>query len=150
MNQIAEASELALQTCPRTSWTSRTTVDYDGQRLSFETMKGQLLDEATRARARVFVMITNWALTGIWPQFRNAPVYFVNEILRNSAAKKSFAPDPDFPTTPPPWEPKYAARFLDRTALLWYSLDSERWAADLASEDFELQERHFAQMHPLE
>jgi hypothetical protein len=150
MNEIAAAAELALKTCPKTSWTAQTTVDYDGQRLSFGTMKGQLIDEASRARAKLFVMLTHWALTGAWPQFRNAPVYFLNEVLRSSAAKKSFAPDPDFPTTPPPWEPKHAARFLDRTALLWYSLGCDRWAAELATEDFELQERHFAQMHPLE
>jgi hypothetical protein len=137
MNQIAEASELALRTCPRTTWTARTTVDYDGQRLPLETLRAQLLDEASRAQAKVFVMLTNWALTGTWPQFRNAPVYFLNEILRTSASKKSFAPDPDFPTAPPPWGPKCAASFLDRTALLWYSLDCDRWAADLAAEDFE-------------
>jgi hypothetical protein len=150
MNQIAAASELALTTCPKTSWTARTTVDYDGQRLAFETMKSQLLDEASRARAKLFVMLTQWALTGTWPQFRNAPVYFLNEILRWSAAKKSFAPEQDFPVTPPPWEPKHAATFLDHTALTWCMIQSDRWATDLASEDFELQESHFAQMHPLE
>jgi hypothetical protein len=150
MNQIAAASELALKTCPKTSWTARTVVDYDGQRLALETMQSQLLDEASRARAKLFVMLTQWALTGTWPQFRNAPVYFLNEVLRCSAGKKSFAPDPDFPATSPPWAPKYAAHFLDQTALLWYSLERARWAADLAGEDFELQERHFAQMHPFD
>ena len=150
MNQIAEASELALKTCPQTSWKAQTTVDYTDQRLSFETMKSQLLDESSRAQAKLFVMVTQWALTGTWPQFRNAPVFFLNEILRWSAAKKSFAPEQDFPATPPPWEPKHVARFLDRTALAWYAIECGHWATDLASEDFELQESHFAQMHPLE
>jgi hypothetical protein len=150
MNQIAAASEIGLKTCPKTSWTAQPTVDYTGQRLAFETIKSQLLDEASRARAKLFVMLTNWALTGAWPQFRNSPVYFLNEILRWSAAKKSFAPDPDFPTTPPPWEPKHAAHFLDRTVLDWYMLECDRWSADLAREEFELQESHFPQMHPLE
>lgn len=150
MNQIAEAAELALKTCPKTSWTARTILDHDGQRLSLETMRVQLLEQASRARAKLFVTLTQWALTGTWPQFRNAPVYFLNEILRWSAEKKSFAPEQDFPVTPPPWEPKHVAAFLDRTALTWYMIQSGRWATDLASEDFEFQENHFAQMHPLE
>jgi len=150
MNQTAAAAELALKTCPKTTWTARTSVDYEGQRLSFDTMKAQLLEEASRARAKVFVMLTQWALTGTWPQFRSAPVYFLNEILRWSAGKKAFAPEQDFPATPPPLESKYVAVFLDRTALAWYTIQSGRWATDLASEDFEFQENLLAQMHPLE
>ena len=150
MNQIAKAAELALSTCPRSSWTAQPTCDYTGQRLAFDTMKRQLLDDALRAKPKLFVMIIHWALTGTWPKFRNAPVYFLNELLRWSAAKKSFVPETDFPDAPPPWEPKYAARFLDCTAFAWYSVQSENWARKITSAAFDAQEFAFQQMHPLE
>ena len=150
MNQIAKAAEVALETCPKTSWTAQPVFDYDGQRLAFETMKRQVLDDAYRVRARVFVMLVQWALTGTWPKFRNAPVFFVRRILMWSAAKKHFALESDFPNCSPPWDAKYVAHFLDHTALRWYSLESDSWARELASEEFDSQEANFAMMHPLE
>jgi len=65
-------------------------------------------------------MIIQWALTGTWPKFRNAPVYFLNEIFKWAASKQSLPFEQDFPDTPPPWESKYAAQLFDRTALSWY------------------------------
>ena len=150
MNQVAKAAELALSTCPNTSWTSQPVCDYSGQRLAFDTMKRQLLDDAYGARARVFVMLVQWALTGTWPKFRNAPVFFLRQILTWSAAKKHFVLETDFPDTPPPWNSKYVAHFFDRTALGWYSLESDSWARDLASEEFDFQEANFQMMNPLE
>lgn len=150
MNQIASAEELALSTCPNTSWTSRPVYDFSEQRLSFETMKAQLLDDAGRARARVFVMLVQWALTGTWPKFRNAPVFFLRQILSWSAAKKHFALEPDFPNSSPPWDSKFASHFLDLTALNWYSLGCESWARDLASAEFDFQQRSFQMMNPIE
>jgi len=150
MNQVAKAAELALSTCPKTSWSSQPIYDHRDQRLAFETMKRQLLDDASRARARVFTMLVHWALAGTWPKFRNAPVFFLQQILAWSAAKKHFALETDFPDTPPPWEPKYIAHFLDRTALGWYSLQSDAWARDIASEAFGGQEANFQMMNPLE
>ena len=148
MNQVARAAELALKTCPRSSWRPQVIYDHGNQRLALETMKRQLLDEAFRAQAKLFVMITQWALAGTWPKFRNAPVYFLNEILTSVASRKSFRPEEDFPETSPPWDSKYAAHFLDRTALSWYSVQSDVWARDLASSAFDLQESEFADMHP--
>lgn len=113
-------------------------------------MKRQLLDDARRARARVFVMLVQWALTGAWPKFRNAPVFFLRQILIWSAAKKNFALEPDFPNSPPPWNSKYASQFLDKTALGWYSLESDSWARELASEEFDSQETNFQMMNPLD
>lgn len=150
MNQIAKAAELASITCPKTSWSSQPVYDHHGQRLALETMKRQLLDDASRARARVFTMLVQWALTGKWPTFRNAPVFFLQQILVWSADKKHFVPETDFPDTPPPWEPKYVAQFLDRTALGWYSLQADTWARDIASEAFANQEATFRMMNPLE
>jgi hypothetical protein len=150
MNQIAKAAELALSTCATTSWTSQPIYDHGDQRLAFETMKSQLLDDASRSRAPVYTMLVHWALTGTWPKFRNAPVFFVRQILAWSAAKKHFAVEPDFPDTPPPWKPKYVAHFLDRTALGWYSLQRDAWAHDIAVEAFARQEASFQMMHPLE
>lgn len=150
MNQVAKAAELALNTCPKTSWTSQPVYDHNDQRLAFDTMKRQLLDDAYRARARVFVMIVHWALTGTWPKFRNAPVFFLQQILVWSAAKKHFVAETDFPDTPPPWEAKYAAHFFDRTALGWYLLQSDAWARDVASDAFDSQEANFQMMNPLE
>ena len=150
MNQIAKAAELALSTCPKTSWTSQPVYDYGDQRLAFDTMKRQVLDDASRARARVYTMVVHWALTGTWPKFRNAPVYFLRQILDWSAAKKHFALETDFPDSPPPWDPKYVAHFLHRTALCWYSLECDAWARGTASEAFGAQESSFQMMHPLE
>jgi hypothetical protein len=150
MNQIASAATIALRTCPKTSWTAQPVYDHSEQRLAFDTMKRQLLDDASRARARVYTMIVHWALTGTWPKFRNAPVYFVREILEWSAAKTHFVPESDFPDTPPPWDAKYAAHFLHRTALGWYTLQCDAWARDIASDAFETQEASFQMMHPLE
>jgi hypothetical protein len=113
-------------------------------------MKRQLLDDASRARARVHTMIVYWALTGRWPKFRNAPVFFLQQILAWSAEKKHFVLERDFPDVPPPWEPKQVACFLDRTAFGWYSIKADAWARDVASEEFDSQETHFRMMNPLE
>lgn len=113
-------------------------------------MKGQLLDDAHRARARVFVMLVQWTLTGTWPKFRNAPVFFLRQILAWSAAKKHFVPESDFPDAPPPWDPKYGAHFLNRAALGWYSLQCDCWAREVATLAFDAQESEFQMMHPLE
>jgi hypothetical protein len=150
MNQIAAAAEYALATCPKTSWQAEPICDYSGQRISFAGMKGQLIEQANKARARLFVMLIHWGHTGTWPNFRNEPVYFLREILQNAAARKDFAAEDDFPESPPPWPSKYVARFFDRTALVWYLIECDTWARDLASEHFDLQESQFKQMHPLE
>jgi hypothetical protein len=146
MNQIAKAAELALSTCPKTAWSAHPIYDRSDQRLAFETMKSQLLDDASRARARVYTMLVHWALTGTWPKFRNAPVFFLRQILIWSAAKTHFGPETDFPDTPPPWDPKHVAHFLNRTALGWYSLQSDAWARDAASDAFGAQESTFQMM----
>jgi len=145
MNQIAQAAELALKTCPKTSWIAEPIYDYVGQRLAFGTMKSQLLEEASRARAKLFVMVIQWALTGTRPKFRNAPVYFLNEILIHATSKKSFAPEEDFPNAPP-WEAKYAAYFFDRTVLSWYLIHSDNWAREIAIETFNFQESNLPRM----
>lgn len=147
MNQIAQAAEFALKNCPKTSWIAEPYCDYTGQRLSFGSMKSHLLDEASRARAKLFVMVIQWTLTGTWPKFRNAPVYFLNEILIHAASKKSFPLEEDFPNTPPPWEAKYAAHFFERTVLSWYLIQSDIWAREIASETFNIQESN---LPPLE
>jgi hypothetical protein len=95
-------------------------------------------------------MLVQWALLGTWPKFRNASVFFLRQILSWSATKKYFALETDFPDTSPPWNPKYAAHFLDRTALGWYSLESDSWSSGLATEEFNSQEANFRMMHPLE
>lgn len=150
MNQIASAAERALATCPTTSWIPQPVYDHGDQRLAFDTMKRQLLDDAAAARARVFVMLVHWASTGTWPKFRNAPVFFLRQVLYWGAGKKGYASDADFPTASPPWEPKHVAHFLDRSALDWYSIQSDAWARDLASEFFDAQENLFDHLHPFE
>ena len=150
MNQVAKAAELALATCPKTAWISEPCYDHGDQRLSFETMKRQLLDDASRARAQLHTMIVHWALTGTWPKFRNAPVFFLQQILVWSAAKTHFPLEKDFPDAPPPWQPKHVAYFLDRTAFGWYSIQADTWARDVASDAFDTQEAHFRMMNPLE
>jgi hypothetical protein len=115
MNQIATAAKLALATCPKTKWVPGITYDYDYQLLSFETMRGQLIDEFHRAEAKLLVMIVEWGRTAQWSKFRDAPVYFLNEILKYTAAKESWPAEKDFPDGPPPWDSKHAAAFLDRT-----------------------------------
>jgi hypothetical protein len=140
MNQIAKAAELALLTCPKTTWMWEPFADSSGRRMDSETMKSDILEEASRARAGVYTMLVQWALTGTWPKFRNASVYFTRKILTRSAAKGRFALEKDFPDAPPPWESKYVATFLDRTALGWYSLHLNDWAAEVASDAFDSQE----------
>src|SRR5258708_40279429 len=136
MNQIAQAAEFALSTCTKSSWKADPIRDYGDQRLAFDTMKAQLLDQAVRAQAKLFVMLIQWALTGTWPKFRNAPVYFLNGILRWVASQKSFPPEEEFPETPPPWEAKHAAHFFEGTALCWFSVEADVWAPELAAQEF--------------
>jgi hypothetical protein len=108
--------------------------------MDFDLMKCELIDAASSARAGVYTMLVQWALTGTWPKFRNESVFFVREILAWSAAKGLFALEKDFPEKPPPWESKYVATFLDRTALGWYSLRLNDWAINVASDAFDSQE----------
>lgn len=149
MNQIASAAELALTIFSKpSSWTPEPVYDHDDQRFLFETIKGQFLDEALRAEAAVIVMVTQWALTGKSSKQSGRAAYFLNEILTWAAAKKDFVPEKDFPTNAPPWAVKYVVRFLDRTVLLWYRIERDIWAREWASDAFDTQERHFADMHP--
>jgi hypothetical protein len=113
-------------------------------------MMSQLVDQSQRARARVFVMLVEWARTGKWPQFRNDPVYFVRQILNWWVAKENFRPFDDFPTEPPPWQSKYTAMFLDHTALSWYLIERDKWARAVSEEAFDSQESMFRSQHPLE
>lgn len=151
LNQIAKAAGNAFDTCPKTSWSPQPCYDYTGQRLAFETMRSQLLDDLSRAQAKLHVMVIQWGLLGNWPKFRNQPVYFLNEILAwTSSSLERHPPDDDFPQAGPPWEAKHVARFFDRTVIYWGHVQCDIWARELVSEWFDLQESNFAQDHPLE
>jgi len=65
-------------------------------------MTRQLPDQAYEARAKLFVMLVQWCLARKWPKFRNAPVSFLDLILEDGAARRSFRPEVDFPVTPLP------------------------------------------------
>jgi hypothetical protein len=84
------------------------------------------------------------------PKFRNAPVYFLNLILQYGADRRAFAPEEDFPITPPPWEAKYAAIFFDRTAMSWFYVQADIWAGELADEAFERQKSQIDRENLLE
>jgi hypothetical protein len=103
-----------------------------------------------RRGAKTFVMLIQWALTGKWPGFRNSPVYFLNLILRYAAEGSPPLQGQDFPTSPPPWDAKYAAIFFDRTAMSWFYVRADTWARELASEQFDMQKSQIDDENRLE
>ena len=65
-DSVSDSAKLALSTCPKTSWEARVCYDHDAQRLAFESMKRQLLDEAYAARGEnlrdAYSVGTNWKM----------------------------------------------------------------------------------------
>lgn len=113
-------------------------------------MISQLIDQTDRAYAKAVTMVAHWGLTGKWPAFRNAPVYVVRQALACWTERENFRRIEDFPDTPPPWDAKHAAIFLDHTVLWWYSMERKKWSAAIAENAFDHQERIFNTHNPID
>gem|GEM_PF-3550734 len=89
------------------------------------------------------VMFMQWASTGKWPRFRNAPVFFTRKILENYIEKFTDRPmRPELPTTLPPWDAKDIAIFLEEVVKGWIEFTGRYWLKELAREQHEFQEQY--------
>lgn len=148
--RIAAMASRALSKCPWTSWKAAPIYDYSTQRYAMETMQYQLREQALSAKDRVSFLLTEWCKTGKWPRARNAPIFFLREILLFASLKNAHTTQPTNQPSLPPWASEETTAFIKATFDRWYEFELPQWVEDSAKEAFDLQESLFSGYHPLE